>query len=116
MNCIKYNRAGGKITTIVDAWKQQDDMCIYQWTIMDTGIGMSQEFLNHVFEPFAQEQAGARSEYQGTGLGMAIVKKLLDKMNGTISVTSEEGTGSSFVITIPFEIASQEDMEIPPVS
>lgn len=115
-NCIKYNRPGGKITTTVDAWKQQDGMCIYQWTITDTGIGMSQEFLKHVFEPFAQERAGARSKYQGTGLGMAIVKKLLDKMNGTISVTSEEGAGSSFVITIPFEIASQEDMAIPPVS
>ena len=115
-NCIKYNRPDGKITTTVDAWKQQDGMCIYQWTITDTGIGLSQEFLKHVFEPFAQERAGARSKYQGTGLGMAIVKKLLDKMNGTISVTSEEGAGSSFVITIPFEIASQEDMAIPPVS
>ncbi|MGF0065802.1 hybrid sensor histidine kinase/response regulator [Lachnospiraceae bacterium SGI.085] len=96
-NCIKYNRPDGKITTTVDAWKQQDGMCIYQWTITDTGIGLSQEFLKHVFEPFAQERAGARSKYQGTGLGMAIVKKLLDKMNGTISVTSEEGAEITIV-------------------
>lgn len=111
-NCIKYNRPDGKITTTVKAWEEQDGICTYQWTISDTGIGMSREFLKHVFEPFAQERAGARSRYQGTGLGMAIVKKLLDKMNGTIVVTSVEGEGSTFVITIPFEIASQEDMPL----
>ena len=68
---------------------------------------MSEEFLEHIFEPFVQEKTDARSVYQGTGLGMAIVKSLVDKMNGTISVTSKGREGSTFVIRIPFEIASK---------
>ena len=104
-NCIKYTRPGGKITTIVEAVGEHDGMGVYRWTISDTGVGMSQEFLKHIFEPFAQERNDARSEYQGTGLGMAIVKNLIEKMNGTIEVTSEVGVGSTFVVTIPFEIA-----------
>ena len=85
----------------------QDGIVTYEWTVTDTGIGMSEEFLEHIFEPFVQEKTDARSVYQGTGLGMAIVKSLVDKMNGTISVTSKEGEGSTFVIRIPFEIASK---------
>lgn len=104
-NCIKYNRPGGKITTIVDTLEEKDGICTYRWVISDTGVGMSEEFLQCIFEPFAQEKNDARSVYQGTGLGMAIVKRLLDEMNGTIQVTSEVGVGSTFVITIPFEIA-----------
>lgn len=69
------------------------------------GIGMSEEFLEHIFEPFAQEKKDARSVYQGTGLGMAIVKSLLDEMGGKITITSKEGVGSVFVIEIPFKIA-----------
>ncbi len=105
-NCIKYNRYGGKITTIVDTLEEHDNICTYRWTIRDTGVGMSKEFLSHIFEPFAQEKNDARSVYQGTGLGMAIVKSLVDQMGGSITVTSEEGVGSTFVIAIPFEIAS----------
>ena len=74
----------------------------------------SEEFLEHIFEPFAQEKNDARSVYHGTGLGMAIVKGLLDQMGGEISITSEEGVGSTFVICIPFEIAEppgKEQME-----
>lgn len=106
-NCIKYNRPGGKITTIVQAVPEQekDGMCAYRWIISDTGIGMSKEFLEHIFDPFTQEYQDARSVYQGTGLGMTIVKKLIDQMGGTISITSEEGVGSTFEIVIPFEIA-----------
>ena len=104
-NCIKYNRPHGKITTIVDSLGDHDGICTYRWTITDTGVGMSEEFLKHIFEPFAQEKNDARSVYQGTGLGMTIVKQLLDQMNGTIEITSEVGVGSTFVITIPFEIA-----------
>ena len=104
-NCIKYNRPGGKITTIVDTLEEHDGICTYRWTISDTGVGMSEEFLRHIFEPFAQEKSDARSDYQGTGLGMPIVKGLLDQMGGTISITSKEGVGSTFVIVIPFEIA-----------
>ena len=104
-NCTKYNKSDGKITTMVEALGDRDGICTYRWTIADTGRGMSEEFVKHIFEPFAQEEEDARSDYHGTGLGMAIVKKLIEKMNGTIEVTSEEGTGSTFVITIPFEIA-----------
>ena len=66
---------------------------------------MDQEFLQHIFDPFAQEKTDARSVYRGTGLGMTIVKGLLEQMNGSIEVTSEVGVGSTFIITIPFEIA-----------
>ena len=104
-NCIKYNRPGGKIITLIDVTEAHDGSCTYRWVIRDTGIGMSSEFLKHIFEPFAQEKNDARSVYQGTGLGMAIVKQLIDEMKGTISVTSEVGVGSTFIITIPFEIA-----------
>ena len=110
-NCIKYNRPGGKITTIVEAYEERNGMCAYRWTISDTGIGMSRDFLQHIFEPFAQEKNDARSAYQGTGLGMPIVKGLLDQMGGTIDITSEEGVGSKFVITIPFEIAPPPEIK-----
>ena len=76
--------------------------------IQDTGIGMKPEFLEHLFDPFAQEKVDARSVYHGTGLGMAIVKSLVDKMGGTIEVTSKVGEGSTFRVTLPFEIAPKE--------
>ena len=104
-NCIKYNRPGGKVSTKVEARDMCNGWCVYRWTISDTGVGMSQEFLDHIFDPFAQEKNDARSVYQGTGLGMTIVKGLIDQMHGTIEVTSEVGVGSTFVVEIPFEIA-----------
>ena len=104
-NCTKYNRPGGKITTVVEALGEKDGVCTYRWTITDTGIGMSKEFLDRIFEPFSQEKNDARSIYQGTGLGMSIVKHLIEQMHGAIQVTSELGVGSTFVLTIPFEIA-----------
>lgn len=113
-NCIKYNRPGGKITTVMEAADVHDGICTYRWTISDTGIGMSPEFLSHIFDPFSQEKTDARSVYQGIGLGMAITKGLIEQMNGSIEVTSQVGVGSVFVITIPFEIAREQkkDKEI----
>ena len=105
-NSIKFTSSGGKISTKQECIEEKDNVITYRWTISDTGIGMSKEFLQHIFEPFAQEQSDARSIYHGTGLGMAIVKKLVDKMGGKISVTSEVGKGSTFVIELPFEMAS----------
>lgn len=87
----------------------KDNVITYRWIISDTGIGISKEFLKHIFEPFAQERSDARSVYHGTGLGMAIVKKMIDKMGGTISVTSEVGKGSTFVIELSFEMASEPE-------
>ena len=107
-NCIKYNRPGGKITTVMEVADVHDGICTYRWTISDTGIGMSPEFLSHIFDPFSQEKTDARSVYQGTGLGMAIARGLIEQMNGSIEVTSQVGIGSVFVITIPFEIAQEQ--------
>ena len=109
-NCIKYNRPGGKITTVVDTLEEHDNICTYRWRITDTGVGMNEEFLQHIFEPFTQERSDARSVYQGTGLGMTIVKSLVDRMGGTITVNSQEGVGSEFIIIIPFEIAPPEEI------
>ena len=112
-NCIKYNREGGSVTTQVQCLGAAHGRVIYRWTISDTGVGMSREFLKHLFEPFAQEHSDARSVYQGTGLGMTIVRGLVEKMNGTIEVTSREGVGSTFAITLPFEIAPEQQPERP---
>ncbi len=104
-NCIKYNRPGGTVATSLQYLGKKDGRVTYRWTISDTGVGMSPEFLKHIYEPFAQERSDARSVYQGTGLGMTIVKELIEKMDGTIDITSREGIGSTFVVTLPFEIA-----------
>lgn len=108
-NAVKYNRPGGTISCKMEPEKQEENQIWYSCTIQDTGIGMKPEFLEHLFDPFAQEKVDARSVYHGTGLGMAIVKSLVDKMGGTIEVTSEVGEGSTFRVTLPFEIASEED-------
>ena len=113
-NCIKYNRVGGKVTSRVENLGIKDFTVTYRWTITDTGIGMSREFLQHIFDPFAQERSDDRSIRQGTGLGMTIVKGLVEKMNGTIEIESREGEGSTFMITLPFEIA--EKPPLPPAN
>ena len=111
-NCVKYNKPGGSVTTSVECLRNDGEHVEYRWTISDTGIGMSPEFLERIFEPFVQENApAARTSYQGTGLGMSIVKKLVDKMGGTIEVSSVEGSGSTFVVTIPFEVADAPQAE-----
>ena len=106
-NCIKYNKAGGSLKTSLKCISIEKGIVTYQWRISDTGIGMSEEFLKHIFEPFVQEKIDGRSNYQGTGLGMSIVKQLLDRMNGTIEITSKKDVGTKFLITIPFEIAEE---------
>ena len=111
-NCIKYNKPGGSITTLFQCVEKGEKTVTYRWTISDTGIGMSEEFLGYIFDPFTQEKTDARSIYQGTGLGMAIVKGLVEQMHGSIEVGSTLGVGSTFTITIPFEIA--ESVEAKP--
>ncbi len=108
-NSIKYNVSGGSITFDMDVAACNENKVVYKYTITDTGIGMDEKFLAHIFEPFTQEQHDARSVYQGTGLGMPIVKSLLDKMYGDIDVQSKKGAGSTFTITIPFDIAASDD-------
>lgn len=109
-NAIKYNHVGGRIMTHFKLLGQEGDQVRYECQISDTGIGMKPEFLEHIFEPFAQERTDARSIYRGTGLGMAIVKSLIDRMGGTIEVTSEEGVGSTFRIKLSFRIAAKEEL------
>ena len=108
-NCIKYNRIGGKIRTVSDYTEAVDGITTYEWTITDTGIGMSREYQEHIFEPFSQEREDARSTQQGIGLGMAIVKGLIEKMGGTIEIKSKEGIGSTFILRIPFKLAPAPD-------
>lgn len=110
-NCIKYNKKGGKIKTTVIIVEEKEDTAIYRWVISDTGIGMSEEFLEHIFEPFVQEHSDARSVYHGTGIGMSIVKTLTEKMGGTIEVSSTKDVGSTFVVTLPFERAKKEQIQ-----
>lgn len=78
-NCIKYNRIGGKIITVLDYTEVVDGITTYEWTITDTGIGMNKEYLKHIFEPFSQERNDSGSTQQGIGLGMSIVKGLIEK-------------------------------------
>ena len=109
-NAIKYNKTGGSIHCRAGYEERTDDRVWYKVTISDTGIGMSEEFLKHIFEPFTQENSDVTSTYNGTGLGMAIVKQLVEKMGGTIEVKSKKGEGSSFMVRLPFEIADKADM------
>ena len=108
-NCIKYNHIGGSIVTTSDYTETDDGVVMYEWTITDTGIGMSKEYKEHIFEPFSQERQYIGSAHHGIGLGMSIVKGLIEKMGGSIEVESEEGVGSTFIIKIPFKIASAPD-------
>ena len=113
-NCIKYNRPGGKITTIVDMLAEHDNICTYRWTISDTGVGMSPEFAkNSLFQPFSQEHPGARTLYQGTGLGMSIVKELVTRMNGSIQVDSAPGVGTTFTVELPLPLAQPPQQAAP---
>lgn len=104
-NAAKYNKENGTIETYAEEIACDENTATFRFTIRDTGIGMSEDFVNNeLFEPFTQEKQGARTQYQGTGLGMSIVKELIEKMNGTITVESVLGEGSAFTVTLPFEI------------
>jgi len=109
-NAIKYNKAGGKISCVTELVSHDENSVSYRVTVSDTGIGMSEEFQKRMFEPFAQERVDARSTYQGTGLGMTIAKSLVERMNGTLTVKSKLGEGTTFTVTIPFEIASESEV------
>ena len=104
-NAVKYNRENGQIyISCVEIPSEQPEMTTMEFVCRDTGIGMTEEFQKCVFEPFAQEHAGSRTKFAGTGLGMAIAKNLVEKMGGTITFESEKGAGTTFVIRVPFKI------------
>lgn len=111
-NAIKYNRDNGFIyISYKELESNQPGYSIFEFSCRDTGIGMSKEFQERIFEPFAQEHIGSRSKYVGTGLGMPIAKSLVEKMGGTIEFTSQEGVGTQFVIRIPFKIDEEHKTE-----
>ena len=103
-NAIKYNREKGRVMLDCFELSSNGDKAQICFVCADTGIGMSEEFQKRMFEPFAQENAGARSVYGGTGLGTSIAKSLVDKMGGTIGVESKQGVGTTYTITLPFAI------------
>ena len=104
-NAVKYNRKNGNIyISCMEIPSEQPEMTMMEFVCRDTGIGMTEEFQKYIFEPFAQEHTGSRTKFAGTGLGMPISKKLIEKMGGTITFESEEGVGTTFVIRVPFRI------------
>ena len=109
-NAVKYNRENGLIyISCIEIPSKQPEMTTMEFVCRDTGIGMADEFQKHIFEPFAQEHTGSRTKFAGTGLGMSITKKLVEKMGGTITFESKEGVGTTFVIRVPFKIDIEAD-------
>ena len=103
-NAVKYNRPGGNITLRADELYCNGKTVTVQYTVRDTGIGMSEEFQQHIFEPFTQENPGARTKYTGSGLGLSIVRELVERMGGTIRLESQLGEGSLFIVTLSFAL------------
>ncbi|MDE7087710.1 MAG: response regulator [Clostridia bacterium] len=105
-NAMKYTKPGGSVSVrVVQTAEAREGYASYQFSVKDTGIGMSPEFLQHVFEPFEREQTSTVSGIQGTGLGLAITKNIVDMMGGTITVESEVGKGSEFTVKFCFRVA-----------
>lgn len=111
-NAIKFTPSGGTVELRVESIGTDNNVMHYIITITDTGIGMSQEYLrNGIFRPFSQERNEATSCYAGSGLGLSIVKKLVELMQGTIAVESELGVGTKFVICVDFELAGEDEIQ-----
>lgn len=107
-NAVKYTRPGGKIYFQIQELKEQEPgFAKYEFRVKDTGIGMSEEFIAHIFEPFSREQTSTVSGIEGMGLGMAIVKKIVDRMDGTIAVKSGQGKGTEVTVILPFKVSGQ---------
>ena len=109
-NAYKYTNPGGKVyMRLREKPSKKAGWVIYETTISDTGVGMSKEFLPHIFEEFSRENNTTANKVEGTGLGMPIVKRLVELMNGTIRVSSEKGVGTTFVVTLPHRIADKPE-------
>ncbi|MGN0366141.1 MAG: ATP-binding protein [Suilimivivens sp.] len=110
-NAVKFTNDGGTIHFETDYRPGEDDRhIVVRYRISDTGVGMTEEFVGRVFEEFAQEENGARTQYKGTGLGMAITKQYVELMGGTISVESKKGSGSTFAVELPMELTDPENV------
>ncbi len=105
-NAVKFTRPGGEIYFQIQELKGQESEAVtYEFRVRDTGIGMNNEFLEHIFEPFSREQTSTVSGIEGMGLGMAIVKKIVDRMGGTITVKSRQGEGTEVTVVLPFKVS-----------
>ena len=112
-NALKYTPSGGKVSmNLTEIPSDRPDYAMYQTVIEDTGIGMSEEFIPHLFEEFTRERSSTETKLNGTGLGMPIVKKLVDLMEGTIEVESKVGKGTKITVTLPHRIAQQADTNV----
>lgn len=108
-NAIKYTGAGGEVSMrITEKAGASAGYANYEFSIKDNGIGMSQEFVEHIFEPFERERNSTISKIQGTGLGMAITKNIVEMMNGSIAVKSEQGVGSEFTVSFTFRLHAEK--------
>ena len=115
-NAIKYTGAGGIVTMrVTEKTGAPAGYAAFEFSIKDTGIGMSEEFIKHIFEPFERERNSTISGIQGTGLGMAITKNIIDMMNGSIEVKSEQGNGTEFIVSLTFRLneVKKEAKDIP---
>ena len=111
-NAVKFTGDGGTIVFEASYHSGADDRHITaRYRIADTGVGMSEEFVEHIFDEFSQEENGARTQYKGTGLGMAITKRYVDLMGGTISVESKKGKGSTFTVELPLELTDESTVQ-----
>lgn len=109
-NAIKYNKPNGTIDTYVREIKSDDSKVTFEFEIKDTGIGMSEDYIeNQLFTPFSQAKQDARTRYEGTGLGMSIVKGLVDKLGGTIEVKSEVGVGTQIKVVLTYQLDSSKN-------
>lgn len=111
-NAVKFTEDGGTIAFEASYHPGADDRHIMvRYRIVDTGVGMREEFVEHIFDEFSQEDNDARTQYKGTGLGMAITKRYVDLMGGTISVESKKGEGSAFTVEIPLELTDESNVQ-----
>ena len=108
-NAVKFTPEGGKVTFLIEEGHRFDDMATLHLTFKDTGIGMSKEYIPHIFEAFSQEDSSSTSKYGSTGLGMPITKSIVELMNGTIEVESEKGAGTTFTVTVTLEESGRKD-------
>ena len=109
-NAVKYNRQGGYVRLVCREVEPADDVPVYEYTIADNGIGMSEEFQKHLYEPFCREEQQVESASSGTGLGAPIAKQLVELMGGTMSFTSVLGQGTTFTIRLPFEKCDRSEI------
>ena len=110
-NAVKYNRSGGKVSLYFNEISSDDKTAVFEFVCSDTGLGMNEEFQKHAFESYAREGKETTNGYSGAGLGLSIVKDIVDMMNGTIKLESKENVGTTFTVTIPLEIDHNAEKE-----